>query len=142
LDRPPNAPPLAVGRFQVIDHLYVTTGSIKRTSSAFERAGVTVRSSDPDSSRADARLGTVGLGIIASEHAPSGRARFGGIAFTVQDLDALFDELGQTFLSPPKPARQPSRRIAAARPPLGLGLPVAFMTPPPESGEPLPGSWE
>jgi hypothetical protein len=55
-------------------------------------------------------------------------ARFYGIAFTVDDLDAtaalLGDRLGRV-----KDAVQPGRRIATLRREAGAGIPLAFMSP-------------
>ena len=48
----------------------------------------------------------------------------------VADLDGLCERLGPSVISPAKDAVQPGRRIATVRAEIGLGLPVALMTPP------------
>jgi hypothetical protein len=55
-------------------------------------------------------------------------ARFWGLAFTVADLDAIAERLGNR-LSGPRDAVQPGRRIATLRGEAGIGPAVAFMTP-------------
>jgi hypothetical protein len=75
------------------------------------------------------RLGRPILELIGPD-APAGSepARFYGVAFTVEDLDAtsalLGDRLGRV-----KNAVQPGRRIATLRREAGAGIPLAFMSP-------------
>ena len=50
-------------------------------------------------------------------------------AVFVDDLDATVAWLGPDAVSAPRDAVQPGRRIASIRREVGLGLPVALMTP-------------
>ena len=59
---------------------------------------------------------------------PDSPARFYGLAFLVEDIDATATSLGD-LCGDPRDAVQPGRRIATVRKEAGLGLPVAFMTP-------------
>ena len=60
---------------------------------------------------------------------PEGPARLWGIAFLVDDIDAVGSALGE-LLGTPRDAVQPGRKIATLRPEAGLGPAIAFMTPP------------
>jgi len=51
------------------------------------------------------------------------------VVLIVDDLDAACDLIGRDRISAPKDAVQPGRRIATVRADVGLGLPVALMTP-------------
>ncbi len=57
-----------------------------------------------------------------------GPARFWGITFTVADLDACAELLGDR-LGSIREAVQPGRRIATVRESAALGLPVALISP-------------
>ncbi len=89
------------------------------------------------------RLGEVILEVVENPPGTPGaedrarEARFYGIAFVVADIDALAEELGELpvpggVLGSVRDAVQPGRRIATMRREANLGLPVAFMTAPPE----------
>jgi hypothetical protein len=52
-----------------------------------------------------------------------------GVVFVVEDLDATVAWLGPDVVSTPRDAVQSGRRIASIRREVGLGLPVALMTP-------------
>ena len=75
------------------------------------------------------RLGRPILELIGPA-APAGTepARFYGVAFTVEDLDATTALLGDR-LGGVKDAVQPGRRIATLRREAGAGIPLAFMSP-------------
>jgi hypothetical protein len=60
---------------------------------------------------------------------PDGPAAFWGLVVNVEDLDAACALIGPDRVSSPKDAVQPGRRIATVRSEVGLGLPVALMTP-------------
>jgi hypothetical protein len=74
-------------------------------------------------------LGRPILELIGPDE-PAGRepARFYGIAFTVHDLDATAEFLGDR-LGRVKDAVQVGRRIATLRREAGTGIPLAFMSP-------------
>ena len=48
---------------------------------------------------------------------------------TTEDLDAAASRIGPARIGPVSDAVQPGRRIATVRTELGLGVPVALMTP-------------
>ena len=78
------------------------------------------------------RIGEVILELIGKPGAhDDGPATFWGVALTVDDLDAAATLLGDD-LGPITDAVQRGRRIATLRhEALGLGVPIAFLTPPP-----------
>ena len=75
------------------------------------------------------RLGEVILEVVAHPNVEAGPARFWGITFTVADLDAAAELLGDR-LGTIRDAVQPGRRIATVRRSAGLGLPVALISAP------------
>ena len=75
------------------------------------------------------RLGGPILEVVGPvAHTPT--PRLWGIVFNVADLDATFERLGPTLLTPPKDAVQEGRRIATVTSEAQAGTAVAFMTPP------------
>ena len=77
------------------------------------------------------RIGSGGLivELVERPEIPDGPASFWGIVINVDDLDAACALIGADRISAPKDAVQPGRRIATIRGEVGLGLPVALMTP-------------
>jgi hypothetical protein len=122
-----------------LDHLVVMSPDPDRTIKALAAHGVEPRRQrhtdqyGPPFTQTFFRLGRPILELIGPV-APAGSepARFYGIAFTVRDLDAtaalLGDRLGRV-----KDAVQPERRIATLRREAGAGIPLAFMSPGPDS---------
>lgn len=137
VDIPASAHPNGVSR---IDHLVAFTPDLDRTAEAGEAAGLDLRRVREEPAPAGSprqaffRLGEVILEIAeappGSPLGPDAPARFYGLAFLVEDLDATATELGD-LLGEPRDAIQPGRRIATVRREAGLGLPVALMTPAP-----------
>jgi hypothetical protein len=143
---PPDSPggvhPNGVARF---DHIVAFSPSLDRTDRALEAAGLDFRRRREGPTPAGAvrqsffRLGEVILEVV--EHPagtpaaaePDAPARFWGLAFVVEDLDATARYLGP-LLGDPRPAVQPGRSIATLKREAGLTVPVAFITPVPESG--------
>jgi hypothetical protein len=107
----------------LIDHIVIATPHYARTVSALGAAGFDLR-----------RAGEVIVEIVgpaggASSDDNAEPARFFGLAFVVDDLDATKAFCGD-LLSPPKPAVQPGRRIATLHHrDAGLTTAIAFMTP-------------
>jgi hypothetical protein len=135
-------PPTAVthpnGTLQ-IDHIVVFTDDLERTTAAFEAAGIErrrVREVEIEGGmlrQGFFRLVEVIAEVVQHAKVEPGPARFWGITFTVADLDAAADLLGER-LGTIRDAVQPGRRIATLRSGTGLGLPVALITPePPKS---------
>jgi hypothetical protein len=119
-----------------IDHVVVLTPDLERTTDAFERLGVErrrlrkVETDDGTLRQGFFRLGEVILEVVEHRRVEPGPARFWGITFAVENLDACAELLGNR-LGPIRDAVQPGRRIATVRPAAGLGLPVALISAPP-----------
>jgi hypothetical protein len=120
-----------------LDHVVVATPDIGRTIDALEAAGITLRRTRDTGTRerptiqAFFKMGETILEVVGSATASRpGPARFGGLAFTVADLDATGGYLGER-LRPAKDAVQPGRRIATLDRSVGSTVPMAFMTPEP-----------
>lgn len=128
---PPPAPGAHRNGVTAIDHVVVTSPDGGRTTAALEAAGLEPRRTRTHGSRRQTffRLGPVILELVAPcEPDGSGEpARFWGIAFTVDDLDATAALLGDRIGSI-KDAVQPGRRIASLRREAGLSVPIAFMS--------------
>ena len=123
-------------RISRIDHLVVRTSDTPRTAQALEDVGLKRRGASDTTSSGEAvdmtffwvgdmLLELVGPPTPLAEPKP---ARFMGIAYTSDDLDATSEFLGESC-SVPKDAVQPGRRIAALRASAGSSVPMAFMTP-------------
>lgn len=117
-----------------IDHVVVLSPDLERTTAALEEVGIErrrVRQAEVDGGRMRQgffRLGEVILEVVEHGGVEPGPARFWGITFTVADLDACAQLLGER-LGSIRAAVQPGRRIATVRGSAGLGLPVALITP-------------
>jgi catechol 2,3-dioxygenase-like lactoylglutathione lyase family enzyme len=126
-----------------LDHVVAFSPDLDRTVAALERDGLPLRrvreGPTPGGAMRQAffRLGEVILEVIEN---PAGtpeaedrerEAGFYGIAFVAADLDSLAEEQGD-LIGSVRDAVQPGRRIATMRREANLGLPVAFMTEPPE----------
>jgi hypothetical protein len=123
-----------------IDHLVAFTPDLDRTVRAGQALGLDLRRiRDEPAPAGSPRQAFFRLGDLILELAqappdsplqPDGSARFYGLAFLVEDIDATAASLGP-LCSEPRAAVQPGRRIATVSREAGLGLPVAFMTPRP-----------
>ncbi len=123
-----------------IDHVVAFTPDLDRTLAAGQALGLDLRRVRDEPAPAGSprqaffRLGEAMLEVA---QAPDGSpldgdspARFYGLAFVVEDIDATAALLGDRC-GEPRDAIQPGRRIATVRRDAALGLPVAFMTPRP-----------
>jgi hypothetical protein len=117
-----------------IDHVVVVTPQLERTTAAFEGAGVELRRTREGETglgprrQAFFRVGRPILELVESHELGSEEpARFWGITFATDDLDAAADLLGDK-LGRVKDAIQPGRRIATVRKEARLGLPVALIS--------------
>jgi hypothetical protein len=136
--RGPADPAVHVNGTRLIDHVVVASPDIDRTVRALCDRGF-----EPRRERRTAtygapmrqvffRMGEVILELIgpgeARPDAADHRARFFGLAFTVDDLDATKELLGDR-LGDVKDAVQPGRRISTLRhKELGISTAIAFMS--------------
>jgi len=117
-----------------LDHVVVTTDALDRTCAAVEEVtGAPLRRvrETGDIRQGFHRLGGGGLIVQVVERAglPPGPAWFWGLVINVEDLDAAAARIGPDGIGDVIDAVQPGRRIATVRAELGLGVPVALMTP-------------
>ena len=117
-----------------LDHVVVMTAQLDRTSAAIvEATGCELKRIREVGSMRQGfhRIGSGGLivELVERPEVPDGPAAFWGIVINVDDLDVACTLIGDDRISPPKDAVQPGRRIATIRNDVGLGLPVALMTP-------------
>lgn len=117
-----------------LDHVVVLTPDLERTSAAIaEATGCELRRIREVGTMRQGfhRIGSGGLivEVVERPDVPDGPAAFWGLVVNVDDLDAACAHIGPDRISPPKDAVQPGRRIATVRNDVGLGLPVALMTP-------------
>ncbi len=117
-----------------LDHVVVMTSQLDRTSAAIaEATGCELKRIREVGSMRQGfhRIGSGGLivELVERPEVPDGPAAFWGLVVNVDDLDAACALLGDDRISSPKDAVQPGRRIATIRNDVGLGLPVALMTP-------------
>jgi hypothetical protein len=117
-----------------LDHVVVTTNALERTCAAVEAAtGAPLRRMREagEIRQGFHRLGGGGLIVEVVERAglPEAPASFWGLVINVEDLDAAAARIGRDGIGEVIAAVQPGRRIATVRHELGLGVPVALMTP-------------
>jgi hypothetical protein len=117
-----------------LDHVVVTTDDLERTCQAVEATtGAPLRRIRElgEIRQGFHRLGGGGLIVEVVERAglPVAPAWFWGLVINVEDLDAAAARIGPDGIGDVIDAVQPGRRIATVRAELGLGVPVALMTP-------------
>ena len=119
-----------------LDHLVVATPDLDRTLAALAAAGFDLRRTRDTElggrplRQAFYRLGEPILEVVGPvQPAGEGLAAFWGLTFTVADLDAAAELLGER-LGDVHDAVQPGRRIASLRSAAGLRTRVAFMSQP------------
>jgi hypothetical protein len=117
-----------------LDHVVVTTDALDRTCAAVEGAtGAPLRRVREvgEIRQGFHRLGGGGLIVEVVERAglPPAPAWFWGLVINVEDLEAAAARIGPDGIGDVIDAVQPGRRIATVRAELGLGVPVALMTP-------------
>ena len=121
----------------IIDHVVVVTPDLERTVPAFEARGLDVRRTrhteqyGPAFRQVFFRGGETIIELIGPDTPADGDdrdAHFYGLAFTVADLDAVAQELGDG-LGSIKGAVQDGRRIATLRhKTFDISVPIAFMS--------------
>jgi hypothetical protein len=117
-----------------IDHIVIMTGSLDRTSESIDRVlrapRKRVRDAGGGVRQGFHRAGDIILEVVERPDLDSNTpASLWGVVFVVDDLDSTVAWLGPDAVSAPRDAVQPGRRIASIRREVGLGLPVALMTP-------------
>jgi hypothetical protein len=117
-----------------VDHVVVMTGSLERTSDAItDTVGEPlrrIRDAGHGVRQGFHRAGSVILEVVERpDLASTTSASLWGVVFVVRDLDAVVEWLGPDAISSPRDAVQDGRRIATIRNDVGLGVPVALMTP-------------
>jgi hypothetical protein len=117
-----------------LDHVVVATDALDRTCAAIEAAtGAPLRRVREAGQIRQGfhRLGGGGLIVEVVERTglAAGPASFWGLVINVEDLDAAAARIGPDGIGDVIDAVQPGRRIATVRQELGLGVPVALMTP-------------
>jgi hypothetical protein len=131
--RPPTFADHALGA-SALDHVVVTTDDLERTSAAIAAAtGCELRRIREVGAMRQGfhRIGRGGLivELVERPDTPAGPATFWGLVLIVDDLDGACARVGEELIGAPRDAVQPGRRIATVRDSLGLGLPVALMSP-------------
>jgi hypothetical protein len=118
-----------------LDHVVVTTNALDRTCTAIEAAtGAPLRRIREvgDIRQGFHRLGGGGgliVEVVERTGLPDAPAWFWGLVINVEDLDTAAAHIGPDGIGAVTPAVQPGRKIATVRTELGLGVPVALMTP-------------
>lgn len=130
--------PIGSERILGVDHVVVNTDDAERTCGAIGRAlGLEVRRTRDAGHGVEQRFFKLDNSIIEVVSGPhtreagtgEHRASLWGLVVSVDDLFELAESLGPEVLSPPKRAVQPGRFIATVRGSVGLGVPLAMMTP-------------
>ena len=117
-----------------IDHVVITTGSLERTCGAItDQLGLPlkrIRDAGHGVRQGFHRAGSLSLEIVERpDLAPETSAEIWGVVFVVDDLDSAIAWLGPDAIGAPRDAVQNGRRIASIKKEVGLGLPVALMSP-------------
>lgn len=118
-----------------IDHVVIITDSLARTCGAI--ADITGSPLKRMREVGEIRQGfhrvggSGGLIVEVVERAglPEGSTSLWGFVLVVDDIDAACAALGPDVISDPRSAVQPGRSIATVRTEVGLGVPLALMSP-------------
>ena len=135
-DQPACEPAEHANGATMVDHVVVVTPNVERTVAAATEVGIEPRRTRRvgtdqygfDGIQTFFRLGEPIFELLGPLEASDGPSGWFGLAYTVEDLDALVALYGPA-LGRVKEAVQPGRRIATLRhKELGLSVPTAFMT--------------
>ena len=114
-----------------IDHVVVMTNDLERTTSAISRVTgeplKRVREAGDGIRQGFHRLGSVVVEVV--ENVRVTQTHLWGFVLTVGNLDDVVAHMGPDVIGSPRDAVQPGRRIATIRSGVGLGVPVALITP-------------
>lgn len=125
----------AIGAQQVlgVDHVVVNTDDASRTCGAIAHTlGLEVRRTRDAGNGVEQRffkLDNAIIEVVSGPHVRTRGASLWGLVISVEDLFELAEELGPEVMSSPKRATQPGRFISTVRQSVGLGVPLAMMTP-------------
>ena len=117
-----------------IDHIVITTGSLERTCGAIsDKLGLPlkrIRDAGRGVRQGFHRAGAIILEVVERpDLAPETPAEIWGFVFVVADLDGVVRWLGPDVIGAPRDAVQSGRRIASFKKEVGLGVPIALMSP-------------
>lgn len=115
-----------------LDHLVILTNDLDRTSAEVQRVlGLERRRMRETATVRQAfhRFDERGCIIELVENERVRATRLYGLVANTPELERVCNELGRDVIGEPKPAVQPGRLIATVREAVGLGFPVALMTP-------------
>jgi hypothetical protein len=130
---PPLAQPSHPNGAVALDHVVISTPQLDRTVAAFEHGGMPLRRTRQAGTAAHPmtqaffKISGVVVEIVGPSGDAEGATRFWGLTFTVSDLDATAEFLGE-HLRPIRPAVQSGRRIATLDRSVGSTVPIAFMS--------------
>jgi catechol 2,3-dioxygenase-like lactoylglutathione lyase family enzyme len=127
---PPGEPATHPNGVTRIDHLVFMTPDLPRTTTALVALGLDVRRERDAGAFQQVffRLGEVILELVGPQEAGPGSSSLWGITFTVDDLDATAEFLGDR-VGRVKDAVQPGRRITTLRgKEIGISPAIAFMS--------------
>ncbi len=113
-----------------IDHVVLMTPDLPRTTAEMEELGLEVRRERDagEFKQVFFRMGDVILELVGPHNPGEGEAHFWGLTFTVNDLDATAEFLGDR-VGRVKDAVQPGRRITTLRGrEIGISPAIAFMS--------------
>jgi hypothetical protein len=113
-----------------VDHIVIACPAFDGFASELDARGMGMRRIAERGGRRQGfrRLGGPIMEIVEAPEAPA--PEFWGVTFTVRDLDSFVK--ATRFVSEPREAVQPGRRIATVSREAGLSTRVAFMDPDPE----------
>lgn len=116
-----------------VDHVVINTDDLDRTCAAIESAiGEVVRRERDAGNGVEQRffrLDNTIVEVVSGPHTKGSSASLWGFVISVDDLFEAAESLGPDTVSPPKRATQPGRFISTVRSSVGLGVPLAMMTP-------------
>ena len=114
-----------------IDHVVVMTNDLQRTTEAIARVTgdplKRVREAGEGIRQGFHRLGSVVVEVVENPRVT--QTYLWGFVLTVANLDDVVAHMGPDVIGSPRDAVQPGRRIATIRSGVGLGVPVALITP-------------